>query len=183
MIPLTGITLPFVSYGGSSVVANFVLLAGLLLVSNRANARRAMNRQIARLAVVALVLLAALIVATTYWQTWAVAGLAARQDNAIQRVAQFTVRRGLIYAADGKTLLAANVRRKAKGQTFYFRRYPRGRLAPQLVGYSTQSRSRAGLERSLNDYLTGVEHAPHTVAATDARQAEGRRRSPATTSC
>jgi cell division protein FtsW (lipid II flippase) len=36
-IPLTGITLPFVSYGGSSIVANFLVLAGLLLVSHRAN--------------------------------------------------------------------------------------------------------------------------------------------------
>jgi cell division protein FtsW (lipid II flippase) len=37
VVPLTGITLPFVSYGGTSIVANFLLLAGLLLVSNRAN--------------------------------------------------------------------------------------------------------------------------------------------------
>ena len=37
VVPLTGITLPFVSYGGTSIVANFVLLAGLLLVSQRAN--------------------------------------------------------------------------------------------------------------------------------------------------
>ena len=113
-----------------------------------------MNRQLNRLAVAALVLLVALIVGTTYWQTWAAAGLKDRQDNAVERVAQFKIDRGRIYASDGKTTLATSFPKKVKTQTFYFRRYPSHGLAAQTVGYSTVARSQAGLEKSENDFLT-----------------------------
>jgi peptidoglycan glycosyltransferase len=113
------------------------------------------NKQISHLGVAALVLLAALIVGVTYWQTWANAGLSARQDNDIKLVASFTIKRGKIYAADGRTVLATNVRKNVGGQTLFFRRYPTGPLFANVVGYSTQSRNRTGLEQSYNDFLTG----------------------------
>jgi peptidoglycan glycosyltransferase len=121
------------------------------------------NRQISRVAIASLVLLASLIVATTYWQTWAPGGLADRQDNAIQRVAQFEVRRGVILAADRRTVLAANRKVKVGDKTLYFRIYPTHGFASQVVGYSTQTRSRAGLEREENAYLTGANKNLGTV--------------------
>ena len=115
-----------------------------------------MNRRITRVAVAAVVMLGALIVGTTYWQTWASAGLAARKDNEIQRVQQFTIRRGTIYANDGTTVLAKNRIVKTGGKTFYYRTYPQRGLTSHVVGYSTVARSQAGLESSFNDYLTGA---------------------------
>ncbi len=111
-----------------------------------------------------VVLIASLIVATTYWQTWAAAGLADRQDNAVQRVAEFAIERGEIRA--GQVVLARNQERQVGGNTLYFRRYPQGGPFAHVVGYSTQVRSRAGLERSLNDYLTGANANLNTVVET-----------------
>jgi peptidoglycan glycosyltransferase len=131
------------------------------------------NKQISRLAVFGMVLISALIAATTYWQTWAAGGLADRQDNAIQQVAQYTIERGLIYASDGKTVLAANKPTKSGDHTLFFRRYPSGPLATHLVGYSTRYRNRAGLERSENDYLTGANGNLGAVFSTEIDKLKG----------
>jgi penicillin-binding protein A len=120
-----------------------------------------MNQRITRLALTGLVLMVALVVATTYWQTWAAPGLADRQDNAIERVAQFTIKRGEI--TNHGVRLARNRPREVSGRTLYFRRYPQGKLTAHIVGYSTVERSRAGLERSLNDYLTASNSNLSTV--------------------
>ena len=114
-----------------------------------------MNRQLTRVAWAAMALIVALVIGTTYWQTWARPGLAARQDNEIQRVQEFQVKRGLILAPG--RVLARNRAVRRGGRTLYFRRYPQGRLAAHVVGYSTVSRARAGLEKSLNGVLTGTE--------------------------
>ena len=114
-----------------------------------------MNRQVTRVAWTAMALIVALILGTTYWQTWARPGLAARQDNEIQRVAEFQVRRGLILAPG--RVLARNRAVKRNGKTLYFRRYPQGKLTAHVVGYSTAARSRAGLEKSMNGVLTGTQ--------------------------
>lgn len=115
-----------------------------------------MNSRIRLAALVSLTMLVALIVASTYWQAWAAPDLANKSDNSIQQISEFTIDRGRIFAADG-TVLAKNRITREGGKTFYFRRYPLGSLTAAAVGYATQTRSRAGLERSANDYLTGAD--------------------------
>jgi peptidoglycan glycosyltransferase len=112
------------------------------------------NKQLLHVSVAALILLATLIVSTTYWQTWAVGDLADKQDNSIQLVSRLTVDRGKILA--GGRVLATNRKHRKHGLTIFTRRYPSGDLAPQVVGYATEAGTTTGLEETLDDYLTGA---------------------------
>jgi peptidoglycan glycosyltransferase len=86
-------------------------------------------------------------------------------------VAQFTIERGEIRG--NGVIWATNRPEKKGGRTFYFRVYPQRGLAAHVVGYSTQSRFRTGLERSLNDYLTGQNANLSTVLDTFVDKAKG----------
>jgi len=112
------------------------------------------NAQIRRLFFVFAALFVALIAMSTYW-LWKAPDLEARRGNPQLVVRQVTIKRGLIYAANAKTIFATNRKKRVQGRTWYLRRYPTKGLVAQTVGYSTIERSRTGLEKSLNDYLTG----------------------------
>jgi len=113
------------------------------------------NTQLRHVSVFALILLAVLIGATTYWQTWAKADLAARKDNSVSIIERLTIDRGKILAADG-TVLANNRRTRKHGLTIYTRHYPGNDLAPQVLGYATSAGTTTGLEQTFDDYLTGA---------------------------
>jgi penicillin-binding protein A len=112
------------------------------------------NPQIRRLFFVFAVLFVALVGMSTWW-LWRAPDLEAKRGNPNLIVRQLTIKRGLIYASDGKTVLAKNRRKRVRGDDWYLRTYPLQGLTAQVVGYSTIERARTGLEESLNDYLTG----------------------------
>ena len=91
---------------------------------------------------------------SSYW-LWKAPELEARQGNPTLVVRQLTIKRGLIFGSDGRSILARNKNKEVAGRTWYLRTYPRAGSPRRLVGYSTIERSRTGLEKSLNDYLTG----------------------------
>jgi len=121
------------------------------------------NGRIRLLALTSLAFLIALVLATTYWQAWAAPDLARKRDNSIQQIAEYSIDRGNIYASDGRTLLATNRTIRRNNKTYYLRRYPLGYLTAAAVGYSTKERSRTGIERSANDYLTGADRSLSSV--------------------
>ena len=101
-----------------------------------------MNRQITRLAFTAVGLIVSLVVATTYWQAWAAGDLADRQDNQIERVAQFTIKRGEITGTSRAGFSPATSRRRSAAGRSTSAATRRG-LSPRTPSATRRSRARA----------------------------------------
>ena len=116
-----------------------------------------MNRQIVQLFGLFVILFAVLVGFTSYWSVLDAEGLADNPSNRRALIAEQKVPRGLILAADGRTVLAESVPSGRGEDRIFTRRYPTRGTFAHPVGYSYISNGRRSLELSRNDALAGEE--------------------------
>ena len=116
-----------------------------------------MNRQVVQLFGVVVVLFTTLVIATSWSTVFGADDLEDNSKNRRELIRDARVPRGLIYASDGRTVLARNRRRGTRDNRWYSRIYPTGPLFSHAVGYSYIQNGRRSLEQSRNDDLAGVE--------------------------
>ena len=157
LFPLTGVTLPLVSYGGSSLVTSFISFALLALISNHAEDEIAPVLDSRPFLVTGSILLSALLTIGTinvYWGVLRGDELQNRPDNPRWAVTERYSPRGRILDRNNQPIVVTD---GIPGN------YQRNLLHPPLgpvIGYSSPMYGQAGLEAFLDPYLRGLQGNP-----------------------
>jgi cell division protein FtsW (lipid II flippase) len=148
-LPLVGITLPFVSYGGSSLLTSFVALGLVLHISGGREGANRFTKPIKHVHLFLLLLWGLLAINLGWWSLYRSSNLVARLDNPRRAVQSKFVERGRILDRDG------NVLAESLGDPgSYARSYPQTGAA-HVVGFDTYTYGQSGIEASMDAYLRG----------------------------
>ena len=157
LLPLTGVTLPFVSYGGSSLTVSCLAILLLIHITRRDyNQAYPLTERKPYLQFASLLLagLGAILLLSGWWSIVRSDTLLARPDNQRRYVNDLFARRGGLQDRTNKILT------ETTGESgSYQRNYRYPQLSP-ILGYSNATYGQTGLEASLDDYLRGVRGSP-----------------------
>jgi cell division protein FtsW (lipid II flippase) len=154
LLPLTGVTLPFVSSGGSSLLISFLSLLILLHISQHGQEQPAVlnppqTRLYLQLGGSLLVGIAAAGVLAGWWMVYRGPALITRTDNPRRAIVDRAVRRGALLDRGDVPI------NETVGQAGdYLRQYHYPALGP-ITGYDHPVYGQSGLEADLDDYLSG----------------------------
>lgn len=157
LLPLTGVTLPFISYGGSSLVTAWLALLALLLISNTEEqeaAPLANPSAYTWLGAMLTIGLGVTLIIASWWGLWRAPDLLLRTDNARRAIADRYVLRGSLLDRNGQPI------NTTVGQAgSYQRTYLYPDLSP-IIGYAHPVYGLGGLEAGLDDTLRGLRGNP-----------------------